>query len=140
MKKKALLAIFILTAAVGLYAGTFYFYNLRGIWPALKEPSGFPELKLPAGFSIEVWAENLPGARVMTSDAFGNMWVSRPGAGAVTLLEVQNGKVVRQSDIFTGLNKPHGLAFDPESPFSLYIAEEDKIIRVPVYSEYDSKK
>jgi len=93
-------------------------------------------LKLPAGFSISIFAKNLPGARVMAFDSFGNMWVSRTSEGAVTLLEIgEDGKVQNQNDIFTGLRKPHGLAFDPEHPGLLYIAEENKIRRVATYSD-----
>lgn len=94
-------------------------------------------LKLPAGFRISVFAKNLPGARVMQFDQFGNMWVSRTSAGVVTLLEIDRdtGKVLSQDDVFRGLQKPHGLAFDPEHPGILYIAEENRIRRTATYSE-----
>ena len=93
-------------------------------------------LKLPAGFSISIFAKNLAGARVMSFDQFGSMWVSRTSQGAVTLLEVgKDGNVSSQSDVFINLQKPHGLAFDPDHPGLLYIAEENKIRRVTTYSD-----
>ena len=102
-----------------------------GVVPATNLP-----LKLPTGFSISIFAKNLPGARVMTLDQFGNMWVSRTSDGAVALLEIgSDGAVKHQSDVFTRLHKPHGLAFDPQHPGLLYIAEEQKIRAVTTYSE-----
>lgn len=96
--------------------------------------TGLP-LKLPPGFGVSIFAKNLPGARVMRFDQFGNLWVSRTGEGAVTLLEVRDGKVASQDDIFVGLQKPHGLAFDPDRPLLLYIAEEHRVWRVTTYSD-----
>ncbi len=99
-------------------------------------------LKAPDGFKISVFAEGLPGARVIAPDTFGNLWVSQMSEGVVSLLEIDKGlgKVSNVSPIFTGLNRPHGLAFHPKFPFRLYIAEEDKIISVPTYSEPDTIK
>ena len=105
--------------------------------PLLAEnKTNFP-LKLPSGFRISIFAKDLPGARVMRFDRFGNMWVSRTGEGAVTLLEIdrETGKVTHQDDVFTGLSKPHGLAFDPENGLTLYIAEERRLRRFATYSE-----
>ncbi len=92
-------------------------------------------LNIPSGFDISVLTDAVPGARVMVQDRFGNLWVSRPEYGAITLLEIENGEVRRQSDVLTGLNRPHGLALDPQHEFMLYIAEEDKVSRVTIYSD-----
>lgn len=93
-------------------------------------------LKLPAGFSISIFAKNLPGARVMAFDRFGNMWVSRTSDGAVALLEVgDDGNVRNQGDVFRDLKKPHGLAFDPELGTRLFIAEENRVRAFATYSE-----
>lgn len=143
----------------------FYFQNLSGIWPAIRPPgeditksipaagdtstsspalpntTSFP-LKLPPGFSISIFAKDLPGARVMQFDTFGNLWVSQTSEGKVSLIEIDggSGRVVRHSPIFTNLRKPHGLAFDPENPFTLYYAEENKISRITVYSDDTPQK
>ncbi|MBI4363580.1 MAG: PQQ-dependent sugar dehydrogenase [Candidatus Doudnabacteria bacterium] len=127
----------------------FYWSEMRGVWPAVNPPpsektedavsepnpakntTGLP-LKLPDGFSISVFAKDLPGARVIVFDSLNNMWVSRTSEGAVTLLEVQDGAVKNQSDIFRNLRKPHGLAFED---FILYIAEEHRVSRVGTYTE-----
>ncbi len=148
--------VFPVAAAILLTAGFFlwrYFPAIRA--PFLPPPEDITEylpedsvppqavnetnlpLKLPPGFRISVFAKNLPGARVMRFDRFGNMWVSRTGEGAVTLLEIdrETGTVRHQGDVFTGLRKPHGLAFDPETGLVLYIAEEHRLRRFATYSE-----
>jgi len=96
--------------------------------------TNFP-LNLPAGFSISIFAKNLPGARVMTIDPRGDMWVSRTSEGAVTMLDIENGKVISQNDIFTKLNRPHGLVFNGDL---LYIAEENKISTFDYYQVKNS--
>ncbi len=94
--------------------------------PSEEDSSDLP-LKLPKGFSVSIFAKDLPGARVMRFDHLGNIWVSRTSAGAVTRLDVKNGQVVKQSDVFSGMQKPHGLAFDPQDNNFLYVAEENRI-------------
>jgi len=105
---------------------------------ALGQKKGEPvdfALNLPEGFEISIFADNLPNARVMALDALGNMWVSQPKEGKVSLLVVKDGVVVEKRDVFRNLKRPHGLAFDPQDSYVLYIAQEDKISRVRVYSE-----
>lgn len=142
---KNILKLLVLLVLAGLVL-TFAFLlgNLKGIKPVLTKP---PEdiskilstidapLELPPGFSISIFSKDLPSARVMLIDSLGNMWVSQTKEGKVTLLEVEDGRVVRQNAIFNNLKRPHGLALDPQDPFLLYIAEEDKISRVRIYSE-----
>lgn len=135
------------------WAGWFYFKNLRGIGPAIRAPkedivelinnqsavspkvseggntTGMP-LKLPSGFSIEIFAKNLPGARVVAADSHGSLYVTRTKENLVTYLQVEKGKVTKQFDVFGQLRRPHGLAFDPKNRLVLYIAQEDKIVRV----------
>lgn len=123
--------VFILILAV-----RFYYQNLRGIGPALKKPplqiaeelkktSG--PLSLPGGFSIEVFAYGLPGARVMSFDGEGNLWLSQTGEGVVSRITLKNGEVESQQVVLNGLKRPHGLVFDPQDPKILYLAEETKI-------------
>lgn len=92
-------------------------------------------LKLPDNFQIEVFAQNLPGARVMEFDSEGNLWVSRTSAGRVTKLEIKDNKVVSQNDVFRNLDNPHGITFDWKNPGMFYIAEEGKITRFAINSD-----
>ena len=155
--KKTFVIIGILLVVSG--AGAYVWQKYKGAAPAVLPPSGnignqlptvtpasnagLPDsvnqtsipLTLPKGFTIAVAAKNLSGARVIAQDKLGNLWVSRTGPGVVTELEIKDGQVVSQSDIFKGLNKPHGLAIDPEDGLTLYIAEENKISKVRLYKE-----
>lgn len=149
MKKTIITIIAILLAGGLSFAGLYYWKQLQGIWPTIAEPTkpikevinttDMP-LTLPPGFSIEIFAGNVPEARVMAMDGMGNMWVSQRGEGTITLLEIEGGKVISQSAIFRNLNNPHGLAIDPQNPLLLYVAEEDKISRVPLYSDAPLEK
>ncbi|MBI4094823.1 MAG: PQQ-dependent sugar dehydrogenase [Candidatus Liptonbacteria bacterium] len=145
--RNAILAAAIAFALLGAgLAASFYFSHLRGIGPAIMPPpgditkvieaGGIP-LTLPRGFSVSIFAKDLPGARVMAFDSFGNMWVSQTSEGTVSLLEIdkESGAVQSQNAVFLDLKNPHGLAFAPDNVFLLYIAEEDKVSRVGTYSE-----
>ena len=156
--KKNIIIIISLFVLVGLvYAGVFYYKNLRGASTAFFPPAGditkeFPTttpspdsaspqpinngpLKMPDGFSISVLAKNLPNARVIAEDSMGNLWISQPSQGTITLIEMQNGQAIKQTAVLKNLRNPHGLAFDPQDPFTLYFAQEREISKVRVYSE-----
>lgn len=102
--------------------------------PEGTNTTGLP-LTLPPGFSIETFAKDLPGARVIVKDGMGNYWVSQPEQGTVTMLELRGEAVMRQNAVFRNLNKPHGLAVDPERGMTLYIAEEHRVVRAYLYSD-----
>lgn len=90
---------------------------------------------VPDGYAISTIAE-VPGARVIVRDGFGNYWVSQPSLGSVSHLEMSGSTVRAVSTPLRGLNKPHGLAIGPEQGgFTLYVAEEDEIVRVHLYSD-----
>jgi glucose/arabinose dehydrogenase len=157
MKKILIVIIAILVVGAASYGAWYYYKNLRGAGPAVRPPSGdignvlppanqpLPDgvnnteypLKVPQGFAISIYAKNLPGARVMAIDAFNNMWVSQTSQGKISQIENSTGKV---NEIFKNLNRPHGLAIDPENGLTLYIAEETKISRVPLYSDGPMEK
>ena len=151
---KKLLMATLVVVAIGLlaYGIDYYYKNLRGFGPAFyaapkdiretflpENNTDFP-LTLPKDFGIEIFADNVPGARVMAIDGRGNMWVSQRNEGTVSLVTIEDGKVTSQNAVLRGLNNPHGLAFDPQDPFLLYIAEEDKISLLRTYSEAPLEK
>ena len=93
--------------------------------PALeKTPT---PLRLPSGFSIGVFAKNLPSARVMIFDADGNIWLSQTKEGIVSKINIKDGLWTGQKIMLSNLDNPHGLAFDPQDSHILYIAEETRI-------------
>ncbi len=152
MRKLLLISASAIIVLVVIWAVNFYSNNLRGIGPAIKSPAGdiaevinttgMP-LTLQAGFGIEIFAKDLPGARVMAFDSLHNMWVSQTGEGIVSLIERDQttGEVRQHYPIFQNLRKPHGLIFGTgEEQLTLYIAEEHRVSRVAVYSESELEK
>lgn len=165
MKKRLLILAIVLIVGLGVYAGIFYYDNLRGVWPAVSRPSqdivnlipgseplltnggnvnqtppppavnetDFP-LTLPDGFTISIFASDVPNARVLALDPEGNVWVSRTKDGIVEKLSVENGIVTNQEVMFRNLNNPHGLAFEPGTR-NLFIAERTKVSKIePPYT------
>ncbi|OGI62605.1 hypothetical protein A2818_02140 [Candidatus Nomurabacteria bacterium RIFCSPHIGHO2_01_FULL_40_12] len=104
-----------------------------------KVPSlpGFILSKGLSGFSLNIFAKDLPGVRAMALDGFGNMWVSQTSEGKITTLEIKDGIVTRQHTVLKNLNKPHGLVIDNNF---LYFAEENKITKLALYSDDTGEK
>jgi len=143
--------IVVAVLAVVLVAGAAWTWPvLRGLWPAIGPATSFPEssasvspaqsgksegpLSAADGWTYTLVTRDVPGARDIAIDPLGNLWVSQPSEGTVSLVELQNGDPIVQT-IFRDMDRPHGLAFDPEDPFSLYIAEQERIVRGRTYSE-----
>lgn len=134
----SLLAIAIV--AFLILVGNFYYQNLRGVGPALEKPVAdvtkiiTPEgpFKMPPGFTISIFAKDLPDARVIILDKDGNILTSQPSQGTISKLIIKNGRLMEQKIILSGLKNPHGLAFDPEDPNILYVAEETRISKTNI--------
>lgn len=87
-------------------------------------------LKLPPGFSISVFWDDLPGARMLRITPNGDLLVSLPDQGKIVLLQHdKNGNGLPDGiwDIVTNLNLPHGLDLYNDW---LYVAETDAIGRI----------
>ena len=87
-----------------------------------SQPAG-ARLQVPPGFTISVFAEGLDGPRHMIQAPNGDVLVSEPGAGKITIL--RNGKGFTFA---SGLNDPYGLAIHEGW---LYVGDEDAIVRFP---------
>lgn len=134
----------IILMLIFIFGGIFYYNNLRGATSAFFDPKeNVTDLfkfdnalfTVQPGFQISIFEDNIPNARVMTFDYRGNLWVSQMDQGKVVMIDIENGisKGVYEFTVLLNLNKPHGLAFDPENPGRLYIAEENKIVYIDVY-------
>lgn len=143
MKKGIVILSIVLAIGIGLYIAVFYYKNLRGIKPAITNPpypisdtanqgGGIEALHLSSDFKIEVFAEQLSGARVLAFDRYGNLWVSRTKEGVISVVVIRDGKAIKTVDVLQGLDKPHGLLFDRNNPNILYIAEEKKVSSLDV--------
>jgi glucose/arabinose dehydrogenase len=148
--KKPIAIIGIILTFLGLGAAAYYWKDLRGAGPAVlppprdiakalqnakaapggdaADPAAFP-LKLPPGFTIGIFARNLPGARVLALDPVGHLLVSLTSQGRVVALGDSRDAGVADAvvTVLTELNRPHGLAFGPEEKPRLYVAETDKV-------------
>src|SRR5262245_12228158 len=83
-------------------------------------------IKLPPGFTIEVYAE-VPSARSLTLGDNGIVYVGTQRAGTVAaLVPSPGGGKAEVVQIAKGLNVPNGVAFRDGA---LYVAEIDRILR-----------
>jgi glucose/arabinose dehydrogenase len=95
---------------------------------AEKRPLDLKQLRLPDGFHIAVYADNIDSARMLTFTPGGVLLVSESGEGKVVALPdpKHTGKAARVVDVLSGLNEPHGIAFYEGK---LYVAENDRVRR-----------
>jgi glucose/arabinose dehydrogenase len=89
------------------------------------------DLKLPPGFSISYFAQNLGAPRVMIQDPNGILITSITRNGRVVALpdKDQDGKADEAITLLEKLNNPHGLAFRCKETCQLYIAETHEVNR-----------
>ena len=89
------------------------------------------ELTVPPGFGIEVFAR-VEDARFLGVAPNGDVLVSQPRAGKITLLRPREGQAPESFDLVTGLNMPHDFAFYTlDGTTYLYVAATDEIVRYP---------
>jgi glucose/arabinose dehydrogenase len=93
--------------------------------------SGLPleRIKLPAGFSISVFSDQVPGARSMARSPEGILYVGTQGPGKVYALVDRNGdgRADEVHTVASGLNRPNGVAWKDGA---LYVAEISRILRL----------
>lgn len=104
--------------------------SLTGSGPAeAMDPAG-ASLRLPPGFALTRFATGLNNARFLRVTERGDVIVSQPREGRVTLLlSDANGDGVSEGStpLLTGLDRPHGLALKDGY---LYVAEMTSVGRV----------
>ena len=93
------------------------------------------EISLPPGFSIEVFAENVPNARSLALSPSGTLFVGTRTAGNVYALRDTDGdfRADEMHTITRGKNMPNGVAFRDGS---LYVAEVSKVWRYDDIEEH----
>ena len=98
--------------------------------PAAKGQSNLPigEIKLPPGFRIDVFAEDVPNARQMALSPKGILYVGSRENGSVHAVvdRDRDGRADQVIRIAHGLNMPSGLAWRDGA---LYVAEVSRVLR-----------
>ena len=87
-----------------------------------------PALTLPPGFAIDVWADDVPGARSMTLGPRGTLFVgTRDKAFVYAIPNATGGGLARKPvRVGRGLSSPNGVAVRDGA---LYVAEISRILR-----------
>ncbi len=83
-------------------------------------------LKVPPGFRIEVFADDVRNARSMTLGDAGTLFVGTRDATVLHAITHDGKRATRVRRIAKGLNSPNGVAFRDGA---LYVAEIDRILR-----------
>ena len=101
--------------------------RLRGVpqppFAAAPDKLPTPQLKLPQGFKIEVYASGIPNARSLRVGDKGTVFVGNRVLDKVYAIGNKNGK--RETMVIaSGLDRPNGLAF---LNGTLYVAEGSKV-------------
>ena len=104
--------------------------QLRGVppppFPTPEDKLPIPQLKLPKGFKIEVYASGIANARSLRLGDKGTVFVSNRLLDKVYAIVDRNGKHEAKV-IASGLDRPNGLAFHNGT---LYIAEGAQISKL----------
>jgi glucose/arabinose dehydrogenase len=94
--------------------------------PTPEDKLPIPQLKLPKGFKIEVFASGIANARTLRLGDKGTVFVSNRLLDKVYVIVEKDGK--RETKVIaSGLDRPNGLAFHKGA---LYIAEGTRITRL----------
>src|SRR6476660_8639275 len=108
---------------------------LTGLVIQPQQPLPLDQIKLPPGFTIELYATGVPHAREMVMGAKGTLFVGSRSAKTVYAIvdRDHDQKADKVFTIATGLTDPNGVAFRDGA---LYVAEVSRITR---YDDIESK-
>lgn len=104
------------------------FVLLCVLQPACAAPVPLDKIQLPPGFSISLYADDVPNARSLALSPEGTLYVGTRNAGVVYALRDTDGdhKADRKYVLAKGMNMPNGVAFRDGA---LYVAEVNRILR-----------
>lgn len=103
--------------------------------PSIAADPPLDRIRLPPGFAISLFADQVPDARVMVLGERGTLFVSTRQEGSVYALRDRDGdgRADTRQILATGLNMPNGLAVRDGA---LYVAAVDRILR---YDQIESR-
>jgi glucose/arabinose dehydrogenase len=94
--------------------------------PAFAQRLPLERIKLPPGFEISVFAENVPNARSLALGKNNVLFVSTRSAGKVYAVRYRDGRSTQVITLASGLNMPNGIALRDGA---LYVAEVNRVLR-----------
>jgi glucose/arabinose dehydrogenase len=110
-----------------------YATRSAGNSPRVIARPGSGHLVVPPGFRVEQFASGLEGARAVKVAPNGDIFISQPWAGQVSVLRAADGasKPTRREVFAANLNAPFGLAFYPPgpNPHWFYVAQANSVVR-----------
>ncbi|MCH9829375.1 MAG: sorbosone dehydrogenase family protein [Gammaproteobacteria bacterium] len=112
------------------YVGVCAIFVIMSNAPIEAAAAAPPELRVPDGFSIETFYDDVPGARALARGDDGTIYVSTREVGSVYALSDEDGDGTpdRRRVLAQGMTQPTGIAWHDGD---LYVAEIDHIWRYP---------
>jgi glucose/arabinose dehydrogenase len=109
--------------------------GLLALRAAAAAPPDLADIRLPAGFTIAVYASDVPNARQMARGADGIVYVGSRGTGMVYAVVDADGdhRAEQVRIVASGLELPTGVAYRDGS---LYVAEIHRVLR---YDDIDER-
>lgn len=101
-------------------------------FPTLAERPENAELKVPYGFNVEVFTDELEAPRGMVVAPNGDIFIAETVNGKVKVMRPsRDGSKAESISVFAqGLLQPLGLAFYPaNNPEWIYVAEDNRVVR-----------
>ena len=95
--------------------------------PAAAERLPIEDIRLPPGFEISIFADNVANARSMALGTGDVLFVGTRSAGKVYAVKYDKGRATRVTTVASGLNSPNGVAFRNGA---LFVAEVSRILRL----------
>jgi glucose/arabinose dehydrogenase len=125
---KVIKLIFGFLAIIVLVFATYAVLRTVPISNCGENGTGLACIKLPPGFSIDYYAENIEGARSMALSPNGTLFVGSRDAGKIyAVLDRNNDSKADDVRVLAeGLDMPNGVAFRNGS---LYVAEVSRVLR-----------
>jgi len=96
------------------------------IGTAAAQSQPVEKIKLPPGFEISVFADNVPNARAMSLGDHGTLFVGSRRAGKVYAVKIRENKAIETLTVASGLDMPVGVAFRSGA---LYVSDVSRILR-----------
>lgn len=126
-----LFGVFLATGAIGTSSLLMILSTMTGMaGPAANDATVRERYQVPDGFTLELYARDVPRARFLRFTAAGDLLVSRPHSGDILLLRRDadnDGQPDSRETLIEGLKRPLGMEINGDW---LYIAESNRIGRI----------